>query len=203
MLTTRQAATLLVTVFIIAACGIVYELIIGTLSSYLLGSSVTYFSITIGLFLSAMGWGRLPRADYQLAAGLVYFCRNCRGTGRRGRGGVALRCFCHHRPVPRGYGPADFAYRWTHWYGNPLLTRLLGGWGALKDTLANVLAFDYLGALLASVLFPLVLLPELGLLKTSFAIGLLNLGVVGVNLVVFTNDCLTGGRWQPLPARSR
>ena len=41
----------------IAVCGIVYELLIASTSSYLLGDSIWQFSITIGLFMSAMGLG--------------------------------------------------------------------------------------------------------------------------------------------------
>ena len=48
---------LLGSVFAVAAAGLVYELIAGTLTTYLLGSSVLVFSIVIGLFLSAMGLG--------------------------------------------------------------------------------------------------------------------------------------------------
>ncbi len=48
---------LLAAVFVIATCGLVYELIAATLSSYLLGGSVTHFSIVIGVFLTAMGLG--------------------------------------------------------------------------------------------------------------------------------------------------
>ena len=48
---------LLVSVFVIATCGLVYELIAGTLASYLLGDSVTQFSTVIGVYLSAMGIG--------------------------------------------------------------------------------------------------------------------------------------------------
>src|SRR5512139_2084983 len=48
---------LLISVFIIASCGLVYELIAGTLSSYLLGDSVTQFSTVIGVYLFAMGLG--------------------------------------------------------------------------------------------------------------------------------------------------
>ena len=48
---------LLVSVFIIATCGILYELLISTISTYFLGSSVLHFSITIGLFMSFMGVG--------------------------------------------------------------------------------------------------------------------------------------------------
>ena len=50
-------ALLLASVFVVAICGLIYELLAGTLSSYLLGSSVTQFSMVIGLFLTAMGIG--------------------------------------------------------------------------------------------------------------------------------------------------
>src|SRR5947199_2528028 len=48
---------LFVSVFIIASCGLVYELIAGTLASYLLGDSVTQFSTIIGTYLFSMGIG--------------------------------------------------------------------------------------------------------------------------------------------------
>ena len=48
---------LLFSVFVIASCGLVYELIAGTLASYLLGDSVLYFSTIIGTYLFAMGIG--------------------------------------------------------------------------------------------------------------------------------------------------
>ncbi|RYY63845.1 MAG: polyamine aminopropyltransferase, partial [Chitinophagaceae bacterium] len=48
---------LLLAVFIIATCGLIYELVAGTLASYLLGDSVTQFSTIIGVYLFAMGIG--------------------------------------------------------------------------------------------------------------------------------------------------
>src|SRR5687767_13508080 len=48
---------LYVNVLLLATCGLVYELLAGTLGSYLLGDSVTQFSLVIGLYLSAMGVG--------------------------------------------------------------------------------------------------------------------------------------------------
>src|SRR5438552_6358646 len=48
---------LFVSVALIAACGLIYELIAGALASYLLGDSVTQFSIVIGSYLFAMGIG--------------------------------------------------------------------------------------------------------------------------------------------------
>ena len=53
----RQATVLMFSVFVVALCGIVYELIIASVASYLLGNSVFQFSITIGLFMFAMGIG--------------------------------------------------------------------------------------------------------------------------------------------------
>src|SRR5437870_11862477 len=48
---------LLASVFIVAACGLVYELAAGALASYLLGDSVLQFSTVIGVYLFAMGLG--------------------------------------------------------------------------------------------------------------------------------------------------
>src|ERR1700733_5392036 len=48
---------LLLSVFVISTCGLVYELISGTLASYLLGDSVTQFSTVIGVYLFSMGIG--------------------------------------------------------------------------------------------------------------------------------------------------
>ncbi len=193
-LTPRHSTTLLVTVFIIAICGLIYELIIGTLSSYLFGNSVTHFSVTIGLFMSAMGIGSF--ASRRITDSLLgWFILVEMAVGLVGGFAAALLY-------------AVFATSSLYYVAMtllilliggligmeiPLLTRLLGGWGTVKDTLANVLAVDYLGALLASLLFPLVLLPQLGLLKTSFATGLLNMAVVLLNIWIF-RDRLPGRR---------
>ena len=52
-----MAVVLFLSVFLIAACGLIYELIAGTLASYLLGDSVLQFSTVIGSYLFAMGIG--------------------------------------------------------------------------------------------------------------------------------------------------
>ena len=51
------AVILLVSVLVVATCGLIYELLAGTLASYLLGDSVTQFSTVIGSYLFAMGIG--------------------------------------------------------------------------------------------------------------------------------------------------
>src|SRR5688572_31788761 len=54
---TPRPGLLLLSVFVVATCGLVYELIAATMASYLLGDSVTQFSLVIGVYLSAMGLG--------------------------------------------------------------------------------------------------------------------------------------------------
>jgi spermidine synthase len=44
-------------VFVIATCGLIYELVAGALASYLLGDSVKQFSFIIGVYLFSMGVG--------------------------------------------------------------------------------------------------------------------------------------------------
>src|ERR1700726_463839 len=46
-----------ISVLLVAACGLIYELVAGTLASYLLGDSVFQFSTIIGTYLFAMGIG--------------------------------------------------------------------------------------------------------------------------------------------------
>ena len=185
-LASRHAATLLVSTFIIAVCGLTYELIVGTLSSYLFGNSVVHFSLTIGLFMSAMGLGSFA-SRWITRSVLGWFILLQMAIGLIGGCSAAL--------LYAVFATSEFYYLamvlLIVLVGSligleiPLLTRLSGGWKSLKDTLANILAFDYLGALLGSILFPLVLLPKLGLLKTSFATGLLNLAIAALNLWSF------------------
>jgi spermidine synthase len=53
-----------------------------------------------------------------------------------------------------------------------------------KDLVSKVFTFDYIGALLASLIFPLLLIPYLGLVKTAYLFGMLN---VIVALIVCLN----------------
>ncbi len=55
--------TLIVSVFVVASCGLAYELIMAALASYLLGDSILQFSSIIGLYLFAMGIGRSGRGN--------------------------------------------------------------------------------------------------------------------------------------------
>ena len=170
-----MAPALFVTVLLIAACGLVYELVAGALASYLLGDSVTQFSTVIGTYLFAMGIG----------SWLSRFVT--RGLAARF---VAVELMV---AVVGGFSSTllflAFAYteafRFTLYLlvgiiGTlvgleiPLLMRILRERFSFKDVVANVLTFDYLGALGASLLFPLVLVPRVGLVRAALLFGLIN-----------------------------
>ena len=66
-----------------------------------------------------------------------------------------------------------------------ILVRLLKKYDNLKNTISNVLAFDYIGSLIASIVFPLLLLPYLGIMRVSFFVGVLNLSIAILNTYIF------------------
>ena len=177
---------LLATVFVVSTCGLIYELLAGTLSTYLLGNSVTQFSMVIGLFLSAMGLGSfLSRffTAHLLRAFLVVELL----VGVVG-GGATLLLFFSFAALG-SYLPLLVATCLL--LGTlvgleiPLLVRIMQRYISLRAALGNVLALDYLGALAASLLFPLVLVPRLGLVRTSFLFGLLNVAVALLGVRIF------------------
>ena len=176
----NRTPLLFLNVLIIATCGLVYELIAGTLASYVLGDSVTQFSTCIGVYLSAMGVG----------AWLSGYVR--RGEARcfiEVELGVALLGGCSAPLLFLSFARLG----WFHvvLYGTvfaigtlvglelPLLMRILKKDLDFEALIARVLAFDYIGALVASLLFPILLVPRLGLVRTSLLFGLLN-GAVGL-----------------------
>ncbi|PQJ36064.1 spermidine synthase [Salinibacter sp. 10B] len=184
-------------VFVAGLCSLVYELLISTTASYFLGDSVQQFSITIGLYLASMGLGsyisrfiktKLLRSFVvvEILLGLI--------------GGLA---------VPLLY--LAYAYGTVFWpvvvglimvigaltgLEIPLLTRIMDGEESLDVNLANILSFDYLGALLATLAFPFVLLPVLGTFRASLTLGLFNLVVGLVNLWWFADRLERRSQWQ-------
>jgi spermidine synthase len=178
---------LLASVFVIAACGLVYELAAGTLASYLLGDSVLQFSTVIGTYLFAMGVGSwLSRfIERQLVA---QFLRIELLVGLVG-GLMPAALFALQGVAAPSFRVALYALVLIVGVlvglEIPLVMRILKrqfrGEGreryALKDLVSQVLTFDYLGALVVSIAFPLLLVPQLGLLRSGAFFGLLNAAV--------------------------
>src|SRR5260370_4820292 len=70
----------------------------------------------------------------------------------------------------------------------PLLMRMVRDRYQFRDVIAHVLTFDYLGALGASLLFPILLVPRLGLVRSAMLFGLINAGVALWSTFLFANQ---------------
>ena len=173
-----MAVPLFLSVLLIAACGLIYELVASALASYLLGDSVTQFSTVIGTYLFAMGVGSwlsrfLNRGlvarfiSIELLVGLVGgFSSTILFLAFAYTG--AFRLVLYVLVVILGVFVG---------LEIPLLMRILKDRYAFKDVVANVLTFDYLGALAASLAFPILLVPRLGLVRSALLFGIVNASV--------------------------
>ena len=173
-----RASALYLNVFVVAICGLVYELLAGTLGSYLLGDSITQFSLVIGLYLSAMGVGAWlsRRLETDLARRFVEIELAVAVVGGLSAPVlfVAFGSLAHFQLVLLAF---VFAIGVLVGLELPLLMRLLEGQLELKDLVSRVLTFDYIGALAAALMFPLLLVPHLGLVRSSLVMGAANAAV--------------------------
>ncbi|HKK84143.1 MAG TPA: polyamine aminopropyltransferase [Roseovarius sp.] len=190
----RRELWLLAATFLVAVAGLIYELVAATLSSYLLGDSVRQFSLVIGLFLSSMGLGAwLSRYVDEALSGFVWAQI---GLGIVGGFMAPVLFFSYAFLGHVGL----LLYSMLGLVGIlagmeiPLIARVLEGEGAYRFRFENVLTADYLGALIASVAFPIIVVPFLGLMSASLVFGCLNLGVAGLTLWLF-RDRIVRGVW--------
>lgn len=180
---------LLFSVFVIATCGLVYELIAGALASYLLGDSVTQFSTIIGVYLFSMGIGSFfskyvnknligKFVQVELLIGLV-------------GGFSAAILFVSFEYVTSFrillYGLVSITGTLVG-FEIPVLMRIMQSHFEFKDLVSKIFTFDYIGALLASLLFPLYLVPHLGLVRSAFLFGIFNVLVAIWTLYLFKDE---------------
>ena len=169
---------LLVSVFVIASCGLIYELIASTLASYLLGDSVLQFSTVIGTYLFAMGIGSFL-SRYLVRSLVAWFVQVELLVGLVGGFSAAVLFLAF------SYGASfrPMLYLLVLLVGTlvgleiPLLLRILRDRLEFRDLVAQVLTLDYIGALAASLAFPLILVPKVGLIRSALLFGLLNAAV--------------------------
>ncbi|OEU86514.1 spermidine synthase [Streptomyces abyssalis] len=189
----------LASVFVCAACGLVYELELVALASYLSGDSVTQASVVLSVMVFAMGIGSLlaKRLRCRAATGFAVVEALLALVG----GGSAIALY------------ASFA-----WFGGarvalvgfslaigvligaemPLLMTLIqrirkqDAGGALAD----LFAADYVGALVGGLTFPFLLLPFFGQLTGALLTGVVNVCAGGVVVLwLFRHDVSARVRW--------
>ena len=180
---------LFISVLLIAACGLIYELVAGTLASYLLGDSVLQFSTVIGTYLFAMGIG--SALSRYLNRGLVYrfiWIELLLGVIGGFSSAILMLAFAFTQ------GFSIILYALVIVMGVlvgleiPLLMRIVRDRYNFRDVIAHVLTFDYLGALAASLIFPIILVPRLGLVRSAMLFGLINVAVALWTTYIFANQ---------------
>lgn len=176
---------LFLSVFIVATCGLIYELVAGALASYLLGDSVKQFSFIIGTYLFSMGVGSFVAKfvkkdlidrfiEIELLIGII--------------GGLSsVLLFLLFQEAAHFQFILYFIVFITGCLTGmeiPILMNILKNRVNFRDLVSDVFTFDYIGALLASVLFPIYFIPKLGVIGTSLFFGIINV-CVGIALCIF------------------
>jgi spermidine synthase len=180
---------LFLSVLLIASCGLIYELVAGTLASYLLGDSVFQFSTIIGSYLFAMGIGsylsRFLRTslfakfvEIELMVGLVGGFSSS----------VLFLAFAYTQDFRLVLYLVVILVGILVGLEIPLLMRILEDRLQFRELVAHVLTFDYLGALAASIAFPLLLVPHLGMVRSALLFGMINAGVALWSTWIFRKE---------------
>ncbi len=186
--TRLQRVFLQLSTLAVAASGIAYELVIGTLGSYMHGDVTRHFAISFGVFTAGLGMGAW------LSAMLSSKLRQSLHLSSWGMlAWVELALCIYGLALVRLCGALDMFSPWAEisfasaaGLGGvlvglelPVLVAMLGDFG-------GTMALDYVGALLASWAFPFVLMPWVGLDGTARAAGLAN-GLVGIVCMYFAS----------------
>ena len=180
---------LFITVLLIAACGLIYELIAGTLASYLLGDSVLQFSTIIGCYLFAMGIG--SALSRYINRGLAYrfvWIELLLGVVGGFSSALLFLAFAYTEGFQLLMYALVIVIGVLVGLEIPLLMRIVRGRYHFRDVIAHVLTFDYLGALGASLLFPILLVPYLGLVRSAMLFGIINVAVALWSTFLFANQ---------------
>ncbi|MBN58158.1 MAG: spermidine synthase [Oceanospirillaceae bacterium] len=185
----RYIRVLIFATFIAGLCSIIYELLIATTGAYFIGDSIRQFSLVIGFYMAAMGIGSfLSRLipDENLLHTFIFI--------------EILLGLIGGLSVPLLYFSFAFldifqlsVLALTSLIGLligmeiPFLSRLMSKHYSLKDNISNILSVDYFGALIATLLFPFLLLPFLGVFRSSLTFGLINMSIGFAVLYIFSD----------------
>jgi len=201
---TLRVGVLALSLFLSGFCGILAELSLFNLAETLLGGTNENLTYTMGFMMFAMGLGAAVTAHRRFGTATVEMLIAVE---------LAISVLAMGSVVGIytlagwAWGAVPHAAAWLIWTFSPVLGLLIGleiplvlrlneSLGLrLRPNAALVLAPDYFGALAAFVLFAFWLLPVLGLARSAWLGGLLNLLVAGLVLWVFRAH-LT----RPLPA---
>ena len=193
----RWRALLLASVAACAACGIVYELALLTLSTSLNGGGIVATSLIVAGYVAALGVGALLVKPLLARAAITFIAVETLLGLVGGLSATALYVAFSFLG-----GSAWVLAIATALIGGlvgaevPLLMTLLqrGRTAGATDagrTLANLNAADYLGALLGGLAWPFLLLPHLGMIRGAAATGIINLVAAAIVSIFLLRKVLT------------
>jgi spermidine synthase len=194
---------------IVAACSIVYELLCAQSLSLLAANMVKWYSLTIGVFLAAMGVGALLVERLTKRWGTwTTLCYVEIALSAVGALAIPL-IYSAHVAHSYLYMHAKLVGSQVVFFGSafliismigiltgfelPLLIKLGNALSKRVKLTNRVLGVDYLGSLLGAIAFPLLLVPYFGLITIGFGVATLNTMVaiwLGVNSRNQATSCL-------------
>ena len=183
-----RSAALLGVVLVIATAGLIYQLSMAAIASYLLGDTVTQFSLVIGVYLSALGLGaylsKFATNSLTLTFVRVEFATALMG----GFSVIGLELsFSYSGPFRSLLIITVMSVGVLVGLELPILLRILERQMTFRELVARALGFDYLGALFGSLGFSLWLVPQFGLVQTALICGILN-ALVGIGSTWLLSD---------------
>lgn len=180
-------AVILGAALICAACGLVYELALIALGSYLIGDTIVQASIVVSVMVFAMGIGSLLAKPLQRFPAVAFAAVE---AALALVGGFSVIVLYNAFAVTNAYMPMMIVLAVL--IGTligaeiPLLMTLLQ-WIRKQEAgsaVADMFAADYVGALIGGLAFPFLLLPVFGLVEGTIATAGLNL-VAGTVVVLW------------------
>ncbi|MFZ2239574.1 MAG: polyamine aminopropyltransferase [Gordonia amarae] len=176
---------LLAVVFVCAACGLVYELALVSLGSFLIGNTATQASIVLSVMVFAMGVGSLAAKPLQRHATVAFAVIELALALLGGLSVMGLYwAFAYLELYTPGLVVVAFVLGLLIGAEIPLLMVLLQRIRRQDagSAVADIFAVDYIGALVGGLCFPFLLLPWFGQLRGAIVVGLVN-AVAGCFLV--------------------
>lgn len=187
--TRARRILLAVIVLFLGGSGLVYEYCISTLATHLLGNSVEQFSLIIALMLFAMGIAGLAQRfmrDPERIAEWFVLCETLLGLIGGASAVLLYLAFAWLDHFRLALYTLALLIGFAIGLEIPLLLRINQIWRRdLRDNVGDVLALDYIGALLGALVWAFLLLPLFALDRISLFLGLANMAAAAVTLIAF------------------
>jgi len=188
--TRRMRSLLVLSAFILGACGLVYEYVLSVLGNHLIGSSTEEIFIVIGIMMFAMGLGA---ALQQKMSGALFqrflLLEIALGFVGGFSATVIYMTFIHtesHRVVLYAF---SLAIGILIGMEIPIIIRINESYGLdLKTNLSAILSMDYVGALVGALLFTYILLVSLPLARIGFILGVVNTTIALAGLALLARE---------------